>query len=228
MKKRPKNKPKGLNDPVADLTEWTVLTGRRGSNIRTHKFIERDDLIVVKPIRITVILGILVLVLPLSFWTYLISIQWEMIQGLHFIFKVLFVMGPIAFLWIPIMAGTAMLDTSWNTIIEFDKQQKTFTKDRKIPLLYRLRELLEWYEQRPYYLKWEEIHAIQIIKKVRADKSLTSYEMNLVTKKGERINLTDHSHLETILDDASKINQLLNIPIWMEGSSGLSMLKNEE
>ncbi|KFE29417.1 hypothetical protein DN31_3870 [Vibrio mimicus] len=44
--------------------------------------------------------------------------------------------------------------------------------------------------------------------------SYTSYELNLVFKDGERINIMDHGKGKDIDDSAKNLGKFLNVPIW--------------
>jgi hypothetical protein len=61
-----------------------------------------------------------------------------------------------------------------------------------------------------------DIHAIQLLsERVSSDKSsYHSYEINLVLKNGERINVVDHGKLSEVRNDAEKLSQFLGKPIW--------------
>ncbi len=65
-------------------------------------------------------------------------------------------------------------------------------------------------------IAFSTVHAIQVIKEyVRGDKqSYWSYEINLVLKDGERLNIVDHGNLDGIRSDAKKISQLMGCKLW--------------
>jgi hypothetical protein len=66
----------------------------------------------------------------------------------------------------------------------------------------------------------KDIHAIQIIKFVQLDddwkksKVIDTFELNLIMKNLQRINVLAHSDLKEIKGSAKKISELLRIPIW--------------
>jgi hypothetical protein len=66
------------------------------------------------------------------------------------------------------------------------------------------------------YIK--EIYAIQLIKERISSNSSSgsynSYEMNLVFKDGERLNIMDHGSSKDVDASAIKLGDILNIPIW--------------
>ena len=71
-------------------------------------------------------------------------------------------------------------------------------------------------------MSFNEIYAVQLISEnvYSEDKSgyrrvyrFTSYELNLVLKNQERINIVDHGDKEVILFDARTISNVIGIPI---------------
>ena len=67
---------------------------------------------------------------------------------------------------------------------------------------------------------FREIYAIQLLKKFvegNSSGSYYSYELNIVTKKGERHNLLNHGDKMFLLSDTVKISQILKVPVWNAG-----------
>lgn len=62
-----------------------------------------------------------------------------------------------------------------------------------------------------------EIAALQIIsERVTGSKggSYTSWELNLVSDKGDRLNVMDHGKYESIVADAEMLGRFLGVPVW--------------
>jgi len=62
-----------------------------------------------------------------------------------------------------------------------------------------------------------DIAAIQVIaERVSGNKggSYTSWEINLVSKGGERLNVMDHGNKMSIIDDAQFLSGFLGVPVW--------------
>ena len=61
-----------------------------------------------------------------------------------------------------------------------------------------------------------DVEAIQLIREtVQGDKSAYySYELNLVSRDGSRLNVTDHGSLRLIREDAGELARYLNRPVW--------------
>jgi hypothetical protein len=69
------------------------------------------------------------------------------------------------------------------------------------------------------YIK--DIHALQILKERIASsskdgksKSHNNYEVNIVLKDGERINIMEHQHIEYVNSYAVKLSGILGVSIW--------------
>lgn len=75
-------------------------------------------------------------------------------------------------------------------------------------------------------IEFKNIHAFQILEEYVKDKKRESnarnstsvdywsYELNIVLKNGERVNLMDHSEFDVLRRDASKVAGLIKAPIW--------------
>lgn len=66
-------------------------------------------------------------------------------------------------------------------------------------------------------LSYQELYALQILEKFiqgNSSGSYYSYEVNLVTKSGDRYNLLNHGDKTYILSDMVKISKILKIPVW--------------
>ncbi|SOU85622.1 hypothetical protein [Tenacibaculum dicentrarchi] len=70
-------------------------------------------------------------------------------------------------------------------------------------------------------LTFQQIYALQILEKFTSGNSSSgsyfSYELNLITKNGERYNLLNHGDKTYILSDMIKISKLLKLPVWNNG-----------
>jgi hypothetical protein len=61
-----------------------------------------------------------------------------------------------------------------------------------------------------------DIHAIQLLSEyIRSDKSsYYSYELNIVLRNGERLNVVDHGSKARVLEDSRKLSEFLGKPVW--------------
>jgi len=65
-------------------------------------------------------------------------------------------------------------------------------------------------------LRLSEIHALQLLgERVRGyEHWFNSYELNLVLRSGQRINVVDHGNLDRLYSDAKNLARLLDKPLW--------------
>ena len=94
--------------------------------------------------------------------------------------------------------------------IVFDKNKGIFWKARKSPGKLVDKKLLKC------SLEFGNIHAIQLVAECLDDSDgvYESYEMNLVLKNGDRVNVVDHGDDEQIREDANKLSLFLKKPVW--------------
>ena len=61
-----------------------------------------------------------------------------------------------------------------------------------------------------------DIAAIQIVSERLSDKnsSYTSSEINIISHDAQRLNLMDHGNRKSIQEDAQKLCEFLNVPVW--------------
>ncbi len=94
--------------------------------------------------------------------------------------------------------------------IVFDNHKGMFWKDRKSPSKLVDKKYLKC------SLEFSNIHAIQLIaERVKnSEGDYYSYEMNLVLKNGDRVNVVDHGDDDQIREDANKLSLFLKKPVW--------------
>lgn len=86
----------------------------------------------------------------------------------------------------------------WPKLVVFDREGRKFTsKQQEVP--------------------FTSIHALQLLaERVSSseDPDFWSYELNVVLKSGERINVVDHAGLERIRGEARQLGALIGCPVW--------------
>ena len=197
--------PSRFNDPVAEQTAWNPAKGG-GTNFRTHKLIN------VNPYRIEfratigakifyliflfLGLGLIIAFAISTFTSKELSINPEMLIpiGIGLVFAVV---------------GGSMLYFGTAPIV-FDKRLNCFWKGRKTPGNMLNRSSMK------NFLEFQNIHSLQIIPEYcRGNKSsFYSYELNIVMKDGNRINVIDHGNLKKLRKDAASISAFLERPVW--------------
>ena len=66
-------------------------------------------------------------------------------------------------------------------------------------------------------MPFAEVHSIQLLdEEVRrtSESMFWSYELNLVLRNGNRINLIDHGNQREIRWDAGDLSRIIDVPIW--------------
>lgn len=94
--------------------------------------------------------------------------------------------------------------------IVFDKQDGLFWKGRKPD------SVMLTQEATAKYARLEVVHALQIIAEYLTSKNggYYSYELNLVLKDGNRINVVDHGNRKRLAEDAQVLADFLGVPVW--------------
>lgn len=197
--------PESFKDPVAIKTEWGPLKGG-GSNFQTKriKIISEQRIQFVPTIGMLIFASIFFVV---GIGSAFIPFFMEKDNVIGDIETAMYV--PLIFGGIFASVGGALLYSSTRPIV-FDKTQDYFWKSRK-----EARELFNP-EREKNFTQLEKIYAIQVIPElVRSkDNSYYSYELNLILKDAQRVNVLDHGNLEKIRSSAETISKFLNVPAW--------------
>lgn len=197
--------PTRFNDPLAEQVDWSPAKGG-GASFRTHK------LVMVNPGR----LEFQVTTGAKLFYLIFIVVGLGIVTGFsvatystgNFVFNLDVVM-PLLIGCIFAIVGSALMYFGTTPVV-FDSRRGFFWKGRKSPNQVFDRKKLK------LFAEFENIHALQLISEYcRGDKSsFYSYELNLVLKNGERINVVDHGNKEILRQDAATLSAFLNKPVW--------------
>jgi len=213
--------PEYRKDPVALETDWGPLaTG--GSNFATHNLQQVDSgRWEFTPTRVTYLFIWLptvftVLSIPSSYLilTYLIDNQ----RMLSFIVTSLTGMGLIFGPLISWFMAHKLLRPA-----VFDRSRRLFWKGRRAP------DTPDDATTNNPCCRLDDIYALQILSETVTSHGHShinghsnshvrhryqSYELNLVLKDGQRLNVVDHAGLSSIQRDAEQLAQLLQVPVW--------------
>ena len=202
---KPSFDPTKFNDDVALKTEWIPLKGG-GSNFQTHKLVQmgytRIEFKATWGAKIFSLIFVTVgLAVPVVFWINDIQTNGG-ILGSGFLFIMLF--GSI------FMAAGGWMFYSFAKPVIFDKTKGMYWKNWKAPTRY----LAEG--DKDDSRRIGNIYALQIIPElVRSDnKSYVSYELNLILRDGKRMNVVDHGDPLQLQEDAQKLSEFLDVPVW--------------
>ncbi len=197
-----------FHDPVAKETQWHPVK-RGGASFGTHKLL--DDPQFPERLEFKPTLGYklfcgLFTVIGLSL---IVGFSISMLKAKHPDMGMLF---PIVFGLIFATVGIA--------IFKFGGKSRVFDHDAGFFWIGKrdFRELnyREIDDPKKSPVKLDRIHALQLISERCSSKngSYLSYELNLVLDDGSRINVVDHGNLKLIRNDAEKLSEFLDVPIW--------------
>ena len=197
--------PTRFDDPLATQIRWTPIKSG-GSNFRTHKFYSAgaNQVGFKATLGAKIFSGIFaavgtgVIVIPF----------YNTIQNA----APLFVLETLFFIVFGLIfggVGIYML-RSYSKPIIFDKMAGYFWKGRTKPERYKSDKKI------PDSVRLDDIHALQLVSEyIRGDKkNYYSYELNLVTRDGQRHNVIDHGDRSDLVIDANKLSDFLGKPVW--------------
>ncbi len=197
--------PSQFADPVAERTEWTPAK-RGGASFCTRK------LVVIGPHRIEfrASAGAKIFYMLFFFIGIGVVVGVSIAQILKGVFA--FHADTIVPLLVGVVftiVGGCMFYFGTNPVV-FDKLSSYFWKGRQDP-----KETFDEISQKSS-TGLGQIHALQLISEYcRGDKSsYYSYELNLVLEDSRRINVVDHGNLKKIREDAAKLSEFLEKPLW--------------
>lgn len=194
-----------FDDPLAKRVSWRPLKVG-GSNFTTHKLVyDSLDRLSFRATfgakffyGIFLVVGIVMLValLPLVGSTAAGQSPSPMI-----------LLGVIGLLFVTI--GAAMMKAGTQPIV-FDKARGFFWKGRIAPDEVFDRSRIK------EHAELSRVHALQLISEYcHGNKhAYTSYELNIVLEDGERINVVDHGSFRKLAEEAQKLADFLEKPLW--------------
>jgi hypothetical protein len=197
--------PAQLNDALALRVDWSPLK-RGGASFCTHRLVKTD----LQRCEFKPTAGALFFALGFALMGLLVpgiivfsSLRQEQ-AGLGAVPLFPLLIGA-AFVWI----GGYMFRT-FATPVVFDLRSGWFWKGRLAPI-----EVINHADIR-CAAKLEEIHALQLVSERCTGKNSTyrSYELNLVLKSGERLNIFDHGNMRRAREDAEQLACFLGRPVW--------------
>jgi len=195
--------PAKFGDPLALKTEWTPAT-KGGTNFRTHKLVEIDTARVeFKPAAAAKAFFSLFILIALA----MIFGIWA--EGASSPGTDADIIMPILILGGMVVVGGILLYNGTRPIV-FDKGVGYFWKGRKTP-----QDVMD-VSSLKNCVPLDQIHALQLVSEwVHSGKSsYYSYELNLVLEDARRMTVIDHGNLVRLREDAQKLSEFLEKPIW--------------
>lgn len=187
------------DDPIASKVSWSPAN-RGGANFKAHQMDFVNNKIIVRRSGKAKLLAS-IFVIP-GFIAVLIGAPLAFMSGN---------IGPgiFAVVWGVLFGGMGLLLLGGKNFV-FDKSAGVYFRDkesnRNVLLDPKDRGMLN------------SIHAIQLLaKQITGDSdsgSYMSYELNLVFKNGERLNIMDGGDCEYVESSAKQLATYLNVPIW--------------
>ncbi len=194
--------PSVFNDPIAVQTDWTRACPG-GTNFRTFKLVQvNPDRIKFRTTFGAVLFALIFLLVGLGL---IVLIIWE--SNLTAFTTELMVAGVLGLVFAGV--GGYLLYRQMLPIV-FDKREKLFWKKHKPNSAMSLNDASE------DCVRLEFIHALQIVAEFISGKNANyySYELNLVLKNGNRINIIDHNNKGRIDREAKVLSEFLGVPVW--------------
>ncbi len=191
------------DDPVASKTSWEPLKAG-GSNFKSQKMsVYRDKIVVDKSAAtiffclIFILAGIFVVMLYANLGFENLGVNNDVINN------------PLVLLVGLVFAGAGFFALISYKKMTFEKLSGSYYRGKNLKQFDRSTNKMN-------QGMLSDIHAIQLIReRISSDKSIyTSYEINLVLKNGERVNVMDHGSWSDIERSAKDLAGFLGVPIW--------------
>ena len=180
-----------FRNPIAQKTEWTPLN-RHATSFITHKLIKRSF----SQMQFEATLELKIF--------YLFPAVFGIFLGMAFSDPFNIIIFVICI--ILILAGILLYLFNTKPII-FDKNKGYVWQGKIEDYPYQIMK-----NNKIKYITLNQIYAIQLLRS--SVKWVVSYEINLVLKDGNRYDIIGHSNLKQIKEDAEKLSNFLQIPIW--------------
>ncbi len=196
------------NDPVARQVSWAPLK-RGGASFKTHRLQFSEYLLTVERTGGFVVFALIFVVpgmIALLFGApYLLLVQKQYLPAIFMI------------VWGAIFGGVGLLLLKGGKRLTFDRSTGSWYRGKQPdPMSMSAPD-------REKHGRFEDIHALQLLREtVRSSSSnggsstYDSYELNLVFRDGERLNVMDHGNRESLEESARQLGAFLNVPVWKE------------
>jgi hypothetical protein len=196
--KKPPFDPSIFNDELAMQTAWLPAKSG-GTNMSTHSLVE------ISPKQVEFKARGVALIFPWVFMVLGAGITVAIGMSLGGLLQ-----NDLTFLYFGLPAGVSfffigfLILRNYITPRIFDLSTGYYWKGRKTHT--NMESVKE-------HCRLSDIHAIQLLQEYVGNRYY-SYELNLVLKDGNRLNVVDHGKLSLIRTDAEQLGQFLNVPVW--------------
>jgi hypothetical protein len=193
-----------FNDSVANKTSWGPLK-KGGASFGTHKLVEASTRrLEFRPAVFAIVFYTIFALVGLGMLGFVFYQEYQ--SGFAFESDFVFLsIGGLIFSSVGFVLGY-----HGTKPIVFDREYGFYWKGRKKP-----NRDIE-YSHPELFTPLNNIHALQILSEyIKGNKSsYYSYELNLVFRDGRRTNVIDHGNIDKIREDARKVSQFINRPVW--------------
>jgi hypothetical protein len=197
--------PSSLNDPVAMQTQWKMISRLHSGLLRDHNLVKINNFKMEFKATIGCRLLFLIPLIFLIFFTiyFLVNLSSELSPHQFIVYMVVFLLS-LAF-----MIAIGCIFYLITMPVVFDMRIRAFWKGRKTAAIIGNIEGVK------HFTKYDDIHALQLLSKYSYGKtSGYNYELNVVLKNGNRINLVSYRGEEEIEEDCQVLSKFLDKPVW--------------
>ncbi len=197
--------PSSFNDPIAMQTSWKMVA-HSGGNIRVQTYFEVDHSRLEFRATSRGLINCIIFLFAGIAIAYFHFHSYDSNTPAFFSFYGALIVGSVSLLFIYISIHSLYIYT---IPVVFDKNSGTCLKGHRAPKGESANITTK------YYSRLEDIHALQIISKSWGhEESDYWYELNLVLKNSNRINVIGHGEGNMLRQNASRLSAFLKIPIW--------------
>ena len=193
-----------FKDTVAQKTSWSALKSG-GASFGTHNLVEVSSRrLEFRPTIFAIVFYLIFALAGLGMLGFVLFQEYQTDFALESDFVFLSI-GGLIFSSVGIVLGY-----HGTKPIVFDQEYGFYWKGLKKP-----NRDIE-YSHPELFTPLNNIHALQILSEyIKGNKSsYYSYELNLVFRDGKRTNVIDHGNINKIREDARKLSQFINRPVW--------------
>jgi hypothetical protein len=202
--------PSVFADPLATEVDWSPLRSG-GANFATHRLVEVDSFrLDFRPatgeMALRALGTMLLMLVPMGV-AMTVFTDGRAFEGFE-----VWIGAGVALLSLAMIGGSALLVRVTVAPVSFDKRHGTFSKEAPV---------LGFGRDAAGDLPLEEIHALQLVSEAirgggsrRRSRPYRSYELNLVTRSGGRVNVVDHSKVARLRREAARLSAFLETPVW--------------
>ena len=185
-------------DAVAQATEWDPLISG-GSTFRTRHIKKMNGGLY----RVIPTVGSYFFVLLFGVLGAGASILSYFVSGESLVAAAIAAVIGLAFLFVSVLMGRLML-----TPFTFDLDMGSYYRGKSYDPFEK--------QDESRFGSLKQIHALQIVYEDIStnDSKGSSYELNLVLKSTTRVNVMDHGSLKKLREDAQRLSEILNVPVW--------------